>query len=514
MMSKLDLSRRHFLGAAAASAAAVAVPAAHAASVANEMPAKWDMTADVVVLGCGGAGMMAACQAHDAGAKVEVFDKGMSPFHTATNLCGGLFTAWGSKLQKSDPEGRKDTWETFAEDIIAYGEHMSLKEPVYAFCKHSGEAFDWLADHGLAKHHLEKYAGHSRLRAHRQDSFKGRDYIEVLVKEMDKRGLKIHHGMGVKKFYFDAKANRVVGVACGVDGKLVTCKANKAVIMATGGITGTPESLDFWVPSVAGRGVAIGGPSNDGEALRVAVRDIGVPLSHMQYIASYPCGIVVNGRNGPYCRWWFITGQGGILINKNGERFVTELEGICHVTPKLAGNPDGCHYVLADQATWERTLKKIQLGALVGLPSWTAERVEAEFKKGQNLWKCDTIEELCQKSGVKLEGLKKQLEVWNNAVENKNDLQFGRTDQQYKLTQGPWYMIRMFPWNNLSCGGVRVTEKFEVLGWDLKPVGGLYAAGETVAGVHGAFYCGGNACGFAHTSGFMAGKYATGYKEA
>ena len=67
---------------------------------------------------------------------------------------------------------------------------------------------------------------------------------------------------------------------------------------------------------------------------------------------------------------------------------------------------------------------------------------------------------------------------------------------------------------NLSCGGVRVTEHFEVLGWDMKPVGGLYAAGETVAGVHGAFYCGGNACGFAHTSGFMAGRYITGYKEA
>ena len=43
---------------------------------------------------------------------------------------------------------------------------------------------------------------------------------------------------------------------------------------------------------------------------------------------------------------------------------------------------------------------------------------------------------------------------------------------------------------------------------------GFYAAGETVAGVHGAFYCGGNACGFAHTSGYMAGKYVTGYKEA
>lgn len=513
-MSKTELSRRHFLGAAVTGAAALTVPAARAASSSGELPASWDMETDVVVLGCGGAGMMAACQAYDAGAKVEIFDKGMSPFHTATNLCGGLFTAWGSRMQKADPEGQKDTWETFANDIIAYGEHMSLKEPVYAFAKHSGEAFDWLEDNGLKPHHLEKYAGHSQLRAHRQESFKGRDYIEVLVAALEKRGLKIRHGMGLTKIYYDEKANRVAGVACGKGDKVVTCRARKAVILATGGITGTPESLDFWVPSVAGKGVAIGGPSNDGEALRIAVRDVGVPLSHMQYIASYPCGIVVNGRNGPYCRWWFIIGQGGILVNKKGERFVTELEGICHVTPKLAANPDGCHYVLADKATWDRTLQKIKLGALVGLPSWTAERVEAEFAKGENLWKADTLEELCEKSGVDPNGLKKQIAVWNEAVETKNDLQFGRKDQQWKLTEGPWYMIRMFPWNNLSCGGVRVTEKFEVLGWDLKPVGGFYAAGETVAGVHGAFYCGGNACGFAHTSGFMAGKYATGYKEA
>ncbi len=511
-MKKIDLSRRTFLGTAAAAAALPLT--AHAASSQNGAPEKWDMEVDVVVLGCGGAGMMAACQAKDAGATVAVFDKGLSPFHTATNLCGGLYTAWGSRMQKADPEGRKDTWQTFADDIIAYGEHMSLKEPVYAFAKHSGEAFDWLEDNGLGPHHLEKYAGHSQLRAHRQDSFKGRDYIETLVKAMEKRGIRIEHKMGLSKFFFDPKENRVLGVEVGKGDAKKTCRAKMGIVMATGGITGTPESLDFWVPSVAGKGVAIGGPSNDGEALRIAVRDIGVPLSHMQYIASYPCGIVVNGRNGPYCRWWFITNNGGILVNKNGERFVTEREGICHVTPKLAGNPEGCHYVLADQATWDRTLQKIKLGALVGLPSWTAERVEAEFAAGKNLWKCATLEELCEKSGVSLEGLKKQIATWNTAVETKTDNQFGRTDQEFKIGDGPYYMIRMFPWNNLSCGGVRVTERFEVLGWDLKPVGGLYAAGETVAGVHGAFYCGGNACGFAHTSGFMAGKYVTGYKEA
>ena len=470
------------------------------------------MEADVVVLGAGGAGLMAACQGHDRGAKVVVFNKGGSSYHTGTNLCGGLFTACGSRMQKADPK-IKDDWKAFADDIIAYGEHMSLKEPVYGFTKHSGEAFDWLEDHGLAAHHLEPYAGHTNVRAHRQDSFKGRDYIDVLEKEIKARKIEVHHRMPVVKMYFDEAANRVVGVQCGREGNFINCRAKMGIVMATGGITGTPESLDRWVPSVAGKGVAIGGEGNDGSAMMVAVRDVGTPLSHMQYIASYPCGIVVNGRSGPYCRWWFITGQGGILINKNGARFITEREGICHVTPKLAGNPDGCHYVLADQATWERTLKKIKLSALVGLPSWSEERVLAEFKKQENLWKCDTLEELSKESGVSLEGLKKQIEIWNKAVETKVDNQFGRTDQEWQIGAGPYYMIRMFPWNNLSCGGVRVTEEFQVLGWDMKPVNGFYAAGETVAGVHGAFYCGGNACGFAHTSGFMAGKYVTGFKE-
>ena len=92
--------------------------------------------------------------------------------------------------------------------------------------------------------------------------------------------------------------------------------------MATGGITGTPQSLDRWVPSVAGKGVAIGGPKNDGTAMMVAVRDVGVPLSHMQYIASYPCGIVVNGRNGPYCRWRYLGQQERSALHYRKRRYL------------------------------------------------------------------------------------------------------------------------------------------------------------------------------------------------
>ena len=121
IMTEKMLSRRHFLHRRRCRrrpAGAVA-PAFAASTSASGMPAKWDMETDVVVLGCGGAGMMTACQVVDAGKEGRVFDAGLSPFHTATNLCGGLFTAYGSDAPEGRPPSRtagrplqKTSWPT------------------------------------------------------------------------------------------------------------------------------------------------------------------------------------------------------------------------------------------------------------------------------------------------------------------------------------------------------------------------------------------------------------------
>ena len=72
-MTEKMLSRRHFLGTAATAAAAgAAAPAFAASTSASGMPAKWDMETDVVVLGCGGAGMMAACQVVDPASRQKI----------------------------------------------------------------------------------------------------------------------------------------------------------------------------------------------------------------------------------------------------------------------------------------------------------------------------------------------------------------------------------------------------------------------------------------------------------
>ena len=481
-----------------------------AAAVTMSLPAWADKTynADVVVVGAGAGGTVAAVSAVEGGLKTIMIEKNAFPGGA------GLFMEGSFGVQTPYTKAKGMKWTTTdAFNAMASYHHWRINAPLMkAFVELSGDTIQWVEDHGVKwkevktawrdkaeqTWHIYPYAGSLP-----------KTMVELFKKE---GGTLLLNTPGEKLITKDGKVTGVIAKDTKT-GEKVTINAEN-VILATGGITGTPESLDFWVPSVAGKGVSIGCSANDGTAMRIAVRDVGVPLSHMQYIASYPCGIVVNGRNGPYCRFWYFTNAGGILINKNGKRFVTEQEGICHITPHLAMNPEGWHIVFMDKRIYDETRKHYKVGALIGLPAWNDERVEEEFKLGKNLFRANSIADFCKLSGVDEKGLREQIKTWNEAVAKKSDLQFGRTNFTQPIDEkGPFYGIKMFPWNNLSCGGFRVTDRLEVLGWDLKPVKGLYAAGETVAGVHGAFYCGGNACGFAHTSGYMAGQIAMGRKD-
>lgn len=135
------MNRRNFLRVAAAAPATLGAGSVFAASTSGTpAPAHWDYEADVVVIGCGAAGLMAAVQAFDGGAKVVVFDKGMSPYHTSTRLNGGCFAAVGSRIQKE--HGVKDSPEAFVDNMSAYGDGMTLREPALTYARNSGAAFD------------------------------------------------------------------------------------------------------------------------------------------------------------------------------------------------------------------------------------------------------------------------------------------------------------------------------------------------------------------------------------
>ncbi len=508
------LSRRSFLATSIASSALVLSQqaAAQAKQESKNESAQnepmWDRETDVVVLGCGAAGLMAALQAIDGGAKVEIFDKGLSPYHTSTRLNGGLFAACGSKIQKE--KGVKDSPEDFAKNINDYGDGISLMEPVLTYAKNSGAAFDWLIDNGLKMGIWQHYAGHYVPRSVRNNSYNGKEYVDVLVNALEKRGQKINHDQGVVRFFLDPERKTVIGVECGNGSNNVKVKANKGVVVATGGITGSAHEVSLWSP-LLGNAVVIGGGSNDGSAMRTLLRDCSTPLTHMQYFAEYPYARVLGKGRGPQIRYQYFVDNGGNLVSKTGKRFVNESLAPTQISPFMKQEPGQAMYLIMNQEIFDKTAEQYPMGSLVSSPQWDRAKWEKELKAGRVATQGDTLEEACKKWGIDVDELKKQVAEWNDIVKNQKDTQFGRTNiPQYELKDGPYIVTKVDLWVCLSMGGLKCNKNLQVLGWDEKPINHLYAAGETVGGIHGAHYLGGDACGFAHTSGYVVGRLLTG----
>lgn len=124
----VELNRRTFLsGSVAAGAAALfGTEAAHAAG-AVKLPAKWDETADVVIVGSGFAGLAAAIEAKKAGASVVVLEK-MATVGGNSIINGGILTATGCPQQKK--HGIKDSPELLAHDMLVAGLYLNNPEKV------------------------------------------------------------------------------------------------------------------------------------------------------------------------------------------------------------------------------------------------------------------------------------------------------------------------------------------------------------------------------------------------
>lgn len=500
------LNRRHFLGAAAAAAPLMLGPSA-ASAAGCVSPEKWDREVDVVVVGCGGAGLMAALQAHDGGASVAVFDKGLSPFHTSTRMCGGVFSACCTRAQKA--QGIKDSPEEFARNIINYGAGMSLVEPVETFARNCAAAYDWMIDHGLPEGDWAPYNGHTIPRSVHQKTGGGRDYIATLVKNCEQRGIKIEHDHALMRVFLDAAENRVTGVECGNNRSSVRVKARKGVVIATGGLTGAPEEVIKWAPALDGA-VTIGCGSNTGEAMRIVTRDTGAPLTHMQYYAEYPYALAVGPGRGPLVHHYYFISEGAMLVNKAGERFVNEQLPSTQITPSMKKNEGHCMYLLMTDRQFEAAAAKTPFGALVGSPAWNRERWDEELARGKVIASGRTLAEVAGKFGIDAGQLEKTVAEWNGMVAAGKDTAYGRTKFSGPLEGSVYIIAKINIWICLSLGGLRVTRRMQVKGWDDAPIKGLFAAGETVGGVHGAHYLGGDAIGFAHTSGYVAGRVITG----
>ena len=502
----INSTRRSFLKGVSLASAAIAAPMAAEAAQAIKVD-KWDETVDVVVVGAGAAGLFAALSARENGANVLVLEKNPTVFVSTSAVNGGGITAAETKAQKA--AGQQDSKENFYKEMIQAGAGRNDPMLIKLFVDNAAETVDWFYDRGM-KFFFRGYPGFSLDRQHSNMSAKGREYIEMLMKEISAHKIPVRTMNKVERLVCDPESGCVLGVKVSARGKEQFIRATRGVVLASGGFAGSAEMVDRFLIPFKGS-IVSAAPSSTGDGMLMA-QQIGATNTHMGYGAVYAYGLVTDQekRRGLIHRGYDMAAvYGGVIVNKLGKRFVKEESTPTGVALKEVEQPESSLWVIGDAKMFDGYLHM----KMPGVIGWTHERVMQEAKEQKYfITTADTIEELCKKTGIDPEGLKATIEAHNKYVDMGKDPEFGRKNIKVKFGKGPYAALKGQPIALASTGGLKVDEELRVLDAYLDPIPGLYAAGEIIGGLHGAQYLGG--CGFssALTFGRLAGKAAANNK--
>ena len=442
--------------------------------------------ADVVVIGAGGAGLTSAIAAHEKGVKVILVEK-TELLGGNTNYATAGLNAAGTKIQEK--LGIKDSPELFYEDTMKGGKNKNNKELVRVLVNNSSAIVDWLTERGADLSELTSTGGQSVKRTHRPTggSAVGPNIVAALSKTAESEKIDIRKG--TKAIALVKAKNKIVGVKVReIDGKEYTIKA-KAVIVATGGFGANAKMVEKYNPKLKGFG-STNNPAIVGDGI-IMVEKVGGALVDMSEIQTHPT--VVHNKTNMITE--AVRGEGAILVNRDGKRFIDELETRDVVSKAILNQKGKSAFLIFDEGI--RTKLKAADGYV---------------KKGFAVE--GTLEEIAAKIGTDAKTLEATLNKYNEAVRNKVDSEFNKKTLPKELTGTKYYAIEVSPAVHHTMGGVRINTNAEVLGKNGRPIKGLYAAGEVTGGMHGANRIGGNAVADITVFGKIAGENAATYSKS
>lgn len=445
-----------------------------------------NITTDVVVVGGGGAGLSAAIAAKEKGANVVLVEK-MLMLGGNTNYATAGINAANTKLQKK--LGIEDNAELFYNDTMKGGKNVNNPELVKKLTTDSANIIDWLTERGADLSEVVFTGGQSAKRTHRPAGGQavGPVIVDALAETAEKDGIDVRTESEVTKLI--KTGDKVTGVEVKHKGETYNITA-KAVVMATGGFGANAKMVAEYKPSLEGFG-STNSPAITGEGIKM-VKAVGGDLVDMTEIQTHPT--VVHKKTAMITE--AVRGEGAILVNREGKRFVSELETRDVVSKAELEQTGKSAFLVFDQEVREK------LGAINGY-----------VRKGFTV-EGATVEELAKKIGVDAKGLVDTMAKYNGYVKAGEDKDFGKTALPRELVKAPFYAIEVSPAVHHTMGGVRINTNAEVLTADGKVIPGLFAAGEITGGVHGANRIGGNAVTDITVYGKTAGENAADFAKS
>ncbi|KAH7923397.1 Flavocytochrome c [Leucogyrophana mollusca] len=457
--------------------------------------------AQVIVVGGGLAGLSAAHTLLERGANVLLLDKQGFMGGNSTKATSGIN---GAGTQTQQEAGIPDNAKIFFEDTKKSARDLARDDLIQVLTGRSGDAVNWLQNKfGLDLSKVARLGGHSQPRTHRGNAqFPGMVITYAQMERLEDLSVsqpdrvKIYKKSRVTKLLKD-ESGGVIGVEYVRSGKTET--AYGPVILATGGYAAdfTSDSLlkkhrpeYYELPTTNGDHC-----TGDGQKMAMA---IGASAIDMEKVQVHPTGLV--DPNEPDAKVKFLAaealrGVGGLLLDKNGDRFVDELQHRDYVTGKI----------------WENGKYPIRLI----LNGQASSEIEWHCKHyvGRGLMKrFESGEALAKEMGIKPEYLKKTFDTYNAGVKAKKD-PFGKKF----FSSGEWSMNDYFnvaimtPVLHYTMGGLEIDAESRVIGSSGKPIPGLFASGEVAGGVHGANRLGGSSLLGCVVFGRVSGDSAAAY---
>lgn len=443
---------------------------------------------DVIIVGSGATGLAAAIQAHELGMKVAVFEK-MDQLGGNTNRASSGMNAAETNIQLK--HGIIDNVADFYHETYQDGGRLNDKDMLGYFVYHTAPAIDWLADHDIRLDDITVTGGMSQKRTHRPASMApiGGFLVQHLLAVVQQEQIPVFQPVRVT--HLQMTKGRVSGVQVQVKGTDREISA-AAVILATGGFGASKEILQKYRPDLANYKTT-NQPGATGDGLKLA-EEVGAELMQMNLVQVHPT--VQQDHPHVYLIGEAVRGEGAILVNAQGKRFVNELNTRKIVSNAITALPEHSAYLIFDQGIRDRA-KAIDFYDQVGL-----------------VQKAPTIDQLATDLGMPGKVLTATVKTWNQAVASHHDAEFGRmTGMDRPIKRPQFAAIHIAPAVHYTMGGIHVTPKTQVLDGNGQIIKGLFAAGEVAGGLHGNNRVGGNSIAETVVFGRQAGQQATLYRR-
>ncbi len=521
------VSRRAFLSRGAAGVGAAALVGAGSAAAAET---KWDLSADVVVIGAGVSGLAAAITARDAGASVISVDENFDIGGRGMLSGGRVHLGGGHALQQK--AGIKDSPDQIFADWTRHDTldaRYSDRDLVRVFADENVATYDFLIENGVQ--FIEKPIGPEAAstvpRTFVTVEWQNKDEVYApgggrngsgLVRRLEqsarRKGVQILLRHEMKSLIREQPTTgKVLGIAVATPNGNLNVEAKRGVIIATGGHTGNVNFRRTFDPRLTEEYQQACMPYvYQGAKGELAAMELGASLWATANQTSESGAAITKTRH-IGCRWGYsslvflpesklfhlakATGltvedwQNMIFVNHNGQRFWNEV--------------DGSYRFFAAAMGWHGDATKLNGGG----PIWAIFDADAAAREKWDpkpphvdpdgyFYSADTLSELAakiknphQKNPISGAVLEATVNRYNSFVASGADSDFKKPTPMYKIEKPPFYAAWATPILHDTLTGLRASTRGEVIDTRGEVIPGLYCSGEAQGGFaqHGLARC-------------------------